>query len=120
METLFCKQYKRKITVSLLRSLEKRVIKEEISYSRMVELLNEHIFNSQIIVPDNEIEEISENMVKEGFFKTINDKENEELFWKMLKSGSFIPEYPNLYIQIKEAVSAGIKKGISLHNKLNK
>jgi hypothetical protein len=37
----------KKITVALLRELEKKVAKEEITYQKMVELLNEHVFGKE-------------------------------------------------------------------------
>ncbi len=46
-----------KITISLLRNLEKQVIKNEISYSRMVEILNE-TNQAPLLLPNEEIKEL--------------------------------------------------------------
>lgn len=69
---------------------------------------------SDVKVTDEEIEKLAEEMVVNGVKLSWEHKEGFEAFYKNFIDGKLFPEYPNLYIQTKNAVIAGIKKGLSL------
>jgi len=58
------KQVMKKITVSLMRGLEKQVLNGEISYSRMIKILNERLLPESKNVPSEERQKVIKEIME--------------------------------------------------------